>query len=169
MIIVPVVTGCVLVCKGSDNMNNYIHILDENGKRITSIVDNMLSPIGEDELLKQAQQQYQNANQYVFGDDNMLDQFLNGKAYVNGKFIDIPVVLPKPTKADIKNQINKINVQISELRGISECAISVDGVNEYDVFIGDKLVTMKEEQFLNYFDELTNKRAELLQQYKEVE
>ena len=71
-------------------------------------------------------------------------------------------------KDNIKNQINAINIQISELRGVSECAISVDGVNEYDVFVNGKLVTMKETEFLNYFDELTNKRSELLQQYKEL-
>lgn len=71
-------------------------------------------------------------------------------------------------KENLKNQINAINIQISELRGTSECAISVDGVNEYDVFIDDNLVTMTETQFLNYFDELTNKRSELLQQYKEL-
>ena len=33
-------------------MNNYIHVLDAEGKRITSIVDNMLVPIGKDALLK---------------------------------------------------------------------------------------------------------------------
>lgn len=71
-------------------------------------------------------------------------------------------------KENLKNQINAINIQISELRGTSECAISVDGVNEYDVFVDGNLVTMTETQFLNYFDELTNKRGELLQQYKEL-
>lgn len=71
-------------------------------------------------------------------------------------------------KENLKNQINAINIQISELRGTSECAISVDGVNEYDVFVDGNLVTMTETQFLNYFDELTNKRSELLQQYKEL-
>ena len=71
-------------------------------------------------------------------------------------------------KDNIKNQISKINIQLSELRGVSECAISVDGVNEYDVFVDNKLVTMNETEFQNYFDELTNKRSDLLQQYKEL-
>lgn len=71
-------------------------------------------------------------------------------------------------KENLKNQINAINIQISELRGVSECAISVDGINEYDVFVDGKLVTMKETEFLEYFDKLTNERSELLQQYKEL-
>ena len=71
-------------------------------------------------------------------------------------------------KENLQSEITDINLQISELRGVSECAISVDGINEYDVFVGGKLVTMKEEEFLEYFDTLTNKRSELLQQYKEL-
>lgn len=69
---------------------------------------------------------------------------------------------------NLKNQINAINIKLSELRGISECAISVDGQNEYDVFKDGVLVTMNETEFQNYFDELTEKRSDLLQQYKEL-
>lgn len=71
-------------------------------------------------------------------------------------------------KHNLQNEINAINVKISELRGVSECAISVDGNNEYDVFKDGVLVTMNETEFLNYFDELTNTRSDLLQQYKEL-
>lgn len=71
-------------------------------------------------------------------------------------------------KLNLKNQINAINIKLSELRGVSECAISVDGVNEYDVFKDGVLVTMNETEFQNYFDELTEKRSDLLQQYKEL-
>ncbi len=71
-------------------------------------------------------------------------------------------------KLNLKNQISAINVKLSELRGVSECAISVDGVNEYDVFKDGVLVTMNETEFQNYFDELTNLRSDLLQQYKEL-
>lgn len=81
-------------------MNNYIHVLDSKGKRITSIVDDMLSPVGETELLEVARTQYPDAEQYIFGDDTMLDQFLNGKAYVNGEFVDAPLVPYEPTKAE---------------------------------------------------------------------
>lgn len=71
-------------------------------------------------------------------------------------------------KENLQSEIKAINIKISELRGVSECAISVDGNNEYDVFKDGELVTMNEEEFLNYFDELTNRRSDLLQQYKEL-
>ena len=45
--------------------NKYIHIIDTEGKRITSIVDNMLEPIGEKALLEQAKEQYPNAIQLL--------------------------------------------------------------------------------------------------------
>lgn len=92
-------------------MNSYVHILNAEGKRITSIVDDMLSPVGETGLIEAAKTQYPEAEQYVFGDDTMLDQFLNGKAYVNGEFVDIQVAPYEPTKAeriaDIKNYYDK--------------------------------------------------------------
>ena len=84
-------------------MNNYIHVLDAEGKRITSIVDNMLEPVGEETLLKQAKEQYPTANSYIYGND----EFLNGKAYVNGLFVDIPVTVYEPTKAERIAQIRK--------------------------------------------------------------
>lgn len=88
-------------------MNNYIHVLDADGRRITSIVDNMIVPIGEEALLKQAKEQYPDAANYVYGDDAMLDKFLNNKAYVNGEFVDIPVTPYEPTKADKIADIKK--------------------------------------------------------------
>lgn len=71
-------------------------------------------------------------------------------------------------KENLKNEISAINIKLSELIGISECAISVDGQNEYDVFKDGILVVMNETELQNYFDELTNKRSDLLQQYKEL-
>ena len=38
-------------------------------------------------------------------------------------------------KQNIQSEIKSINIKLSELRGISECAISVDGNNVYDVFV----------------------------------
>ena len=81
-------------------MNNYIHVLDAEGKRITSIVDNMLVPIGKDALLKQAKEQYPDAAQYIYGGDAMLDAFLDGKVYKNGIFEDAPVIEYIPTKEE---------------------------------------------------------------------
>lgn len=88
-------------------MNNYIHVLDVDGRRITSIVDNMTVPIGEEALLKQAKYQYPDAANYVYGDDTLLDEFLNGKAYINGAFVDTPVTPYEPTKAEKIADIKK--------------------------------------------------------------
>lgn len=92
-------------------MNSYVHILNAEGKRITSIVNDMLSPAGETELLEVAKTKYPEAEQYVFGDDTMLDRFLNGEAYVNGEFVDIQIAPYEPTKAerivDIKKYYDK--------------------------------------------------------------
>ena len=88
-------------------MNNYIHIIDADGKRITSIVDNMIEPIGENELREQAKSQYPNATQYIYGDDDMLDEFLSGKIYVNGQMVEPPVIEYIPTKAEKIAHIKK--------------------------------------------------------------
>lgn len=71
-------------------------------------------------------------------------------------------------KENLQNEIKAINIKLSELRGISECAISVDSENQYDVFVDGELKVMNETEFQNYFDELSNKRSDLLQQYKEL-
>ena len=84
-------------------MNNYIHILDDDGKRITSIVDNMIEPIGETALREKAKSQYPYANAYIYGDDDMLNQFIAGDIYNNGQFVKpSPYV---PTKEDKINAI----------------------------------------------------------------
>ena len=88
-------------------MNNYIHVLDADGKRITSIVDNMLAPTGESALLEQAKSQYPDATEYVYGDDTMLDEFLSGKIYKNGTFVEPPVVEYIPTKSEKIANIKK--------------------------------------------------------------
>lgn len=89
-------------------MNNYIHVLDAEGRRITSIVDSMLVPIGKDALLKQAKEQYPDAAQYIYGGDDMLDAFLDGKIYKDGVFEDAPVVEYTPTK---EKKINAIKAE----------------------------------------------------------
>lgn len=90
-------------------MNKYIHVLNADGVRITSIVDNMLDPVGEDALRKQAKEQFPNAAQYIYGGDDMLDEFLSGKVYKDGKFIP----QPKPSNEEsIKEQDNISNINI---------------------------------------------------------
>ena len=86
-------------------MNNYIHVLDADGRRITSIVDSMLAPIGESALIEQAKAQYPDAANYIYGDDAVLDAFLDGKVYKNGIFEDAPVIEYIPTKEDKINAI----------------------------------------------------------------
>ncbi len=88
-------------------MNKYIHILDADGKRITSIVDNMIVHIGEEALRKQAKERYPDAAQYIYGDEAMLDAFLTGKVYKEGKFVDPPPYVP--SDIELKEQ------EISEL------------------------------------------------------
>lgn len=66
-------------------------------------------------------------------------------------------------KENLQSEISAINIKLSELRGIS-----VDGNNVYDVFVDSELVVMNETEFQNYIDELSNKRSNLLQQYKEL-
>ena len=82
--------------------------------------------------------------------------------------VDVTELENQFKKENLQNEINAINIKLSELRGVSECAISVDGQNEYDVFKDGVLVIMNETEFQNYFDELTNKRSDLLQQYREL-
>ena len=88
-------------------MNQYVFVLNEQGERITSFVDNMIS---KDELLATAKQEWPDAANYIYSEDGdaMLDEFMKGKFYVDGKFIEPQ---PKePTKAEkiaeIRNYYN---------------------------------------------------------------
>lgn len=88
-------------------MNQYVFVLNEQGERITSFVDNLIS---KDELLATAKQEWPDAAEYIYSADGdaMLDEFMKGKFYVNGKFVEPQ---PKePTKAEkiaeIRNYYN---------------------------------------------------------------
>ena len=82
-------------------MNQYVFILNDKGERITSLCDNTLS---RDDIMAQAEHDYPNA-QYVYSadGDSMLDEFMSGKLYVNGKFIEPDPYVP--TKEDKINAI----------------------------------------------------------------
>lgn len=89
-------------------MNQYVFVLNEQGERITSFADNMVS---KDELLDHAKKEWPDAADFIYSadGDSMLDEFMNGKFYVNGKFIEPQ---PKePTKAEkiaeIRNYYNE--------------------------------------------------------------
>lgn len=83
-------------------MNQYIFVLNEMGERITSYVDNTVT---QEQLLATAKQEWPDAANYIYSadGDSMLDEFMAGKAYVNGKFVaPDPYV---PTKEDRINAI----------------------------------------------------------------
>lgn len=82
-------------------MSQYVFILNDKGERITSLCDNTLS---RDDIMAQAEHDYPNA-QYLYAADGdaVLDEFMEGKLYVNGKFVaPDPYV---PTKEDKINAI----------------------------------------------------------------
>ena len=89
-------------------MNQYVFVLNEMGERITSFVDNTLT---QEQLLAVAKKEWPDAASFVYSadGDSMLDEFMQGKFYVDGKFIEPQ---PKePTKAEkiaeIRNYYNE--------------------------------------------------------------
>ena len=66
----------------------YVFVLDKNGIRKTSYVVGVNAHTLEE--TKQLATQTYSTSTIVIGDDNMLDQFLAGKAYVNGEFVEPP-------------------------------------------------------------------------------
>lgn len=88
-------------------MNQYVFVLNEQGERITSFVDNFIS---KDELLDHAKKAWPDAADYIYSadGDRLLDQFMNGKVYVDGQFIDAPIrELTKAEKiAEIRTYYN---------------------------------------------------------------
>lgn len=88
-------------------MNQYVFVLNEMGERITSYVDNTVT---QEQLLATAKQEWPDATDYIYSadGDSMLDEFMKGKFYVDGKFVEPQ---PKePTKAEkiaeIRNYYN---------------------------------------------------------------
>lgn len=83
----------------------YVFVLDEKGIRQTSYVVGVHADTLE-ETEQLAKQSYPTTN-IVTGDSEMQAQFTNGKAYVNGEFIDVPVTPYEPTKAEKIADIKK--------------------------------------------------------------
>lgn len=83
-------------------MNQYVFVLNEQGERITSFVDNMVS---KEELLDHAKQEWPDAADYIYSadGDSMLDEFMKGKFYIDGKFVTPDPYVP--TKEDKINAI----------------------------------------------------------------
>lgn len=82
-------------------MNQYVFILNDKGERITSLCDNTLS---RDDIMAQAEHDYPNA-QHVYSEDGdvWLDEFMKGKLYVDGKFVE-----PQPKEPTKSEQIIEI-------------------------------------------------------------
>lgn len=76
----------------------YVFVLDENGIRQTSYIVGVHADTLE-EVEQLAKQTYPTST-ILSGDSEIQAQFTNGKAYVNGAFVDIPVTLYEPTKAE---------------------------------------------------------------------
>ena len=89
-------------------MNQYVFVLNEMGERITSYVDNTVT---QEQLLATAKQEWSDAADYIYSadGDSMLDEFMKGKFYVDGKFVEPQA--KEPTKvekiAEIRNYYNK--------------------------------------------------------------
>ena len=89
-------------------MNQYVFVLNEQGERITSFVDNFVT---KEELLATAKQEWPNAASFIYSadGDSMLDEFMQGKLLVDGKFIEPQA--KETTKAEkiaeIKNYYNE--------------------------------------------------------------
>lgn len=81
----------------------YVFVLDARGVRQTSYVVGVHADTLE-ETEQLAKQTYPSAN-IVTGDSEMQSKFTEGKAYVNGKFVDPPIVEYIPTKEDKINAI----------------------------------------------------------------
>lgn len=85
-------------------MNQYVFVLNEMGERITSYVDNTVT---QEQLLATAKQEWPDAADYIYSSDGdaMLDEFMKGKFYVDGKFVDPQPKAPTKTEqiAEIRN------------------------------------------------------------------
>lgn len=81
----------------------YVFVLDEKGVRQTSYVVGVHADTLE-ETEQLAKQSYPTAN-IITGDSEMQAQFISGKAYVNGEFVNPPVIEYIPTKEEKINAI----------------------------------------------------------------
>lgn len=79
-------------------MNKYLFVIDTDGNRITSLLDGVHGN-GEKELTARAKKEFPDA-QYVYNDEDMQQEFLAGKIYKNGTFVEPPVVEYIPTRTE---------------------------------------------------------------------
>ena len=89
-------------------MNQYVFVLNEMGERITSYVDNTVT---QEQLLATAKQEWSDAADYIYSadGDSMLDEFMKGKFYVDGKFVEPQA---KEPITDLQEQFKKLNQEM---------------------------------------------------------
>ena len=85
---------------------NYVFVLNKNGIRETSYIVGIHAETFE-EIQEMAKSEFPNCT-LVQGDSEMQSQFTNGKAYVNGEFVDPPIVKYILTK---EGKINAIKAE----------------------------------------------------------
>ena len=71
-------------------------------------------------------------------------------------------------KQQLQQQIKEVTSELAQLQGASVCAVSVDDDTEYDIIKDGELVTLNETEMQAYYDELTDKRNDLVARYKEL-
>lgn len=81
----------------------YVFVLDHDGVRQTSYVVGIHADTLE-EVEQLAKQTYPTST-ILNGDSEMQSQFMSGKCYVNGEFVNPPIVEYLPTKEDKINAI----------------------------------------------------------------
>ena len=82
---------------------NYVFVLNKNGIRETSYVVGLHAETLEE--TEQLAKQFYPTSTILSGDSDMQVQFTNGKAYINGEFVEPPIVEYIPTKEDKINAI----------------------------------------------------------------
>lgn len=85
---------------------NYVFVLDKNGIRQTTYVIGIHAETLEG-IQEMAKSEFPNCT-LVQGNSEMQSQFTNGKAYVNGEFVDLPIVKYILTK---EGKINAIKAE----------------------------------------------------------
>lgn len=69
-------------------------------------------------------------------------------------------------KAMLTKELQSITSDIAQLNGASMCGYSVDNDTSYDIVKDGELITLNEYEFNAYFDELTDKRNDIVKQLK---
>ena len=115
-------------------MNQYLFVLDENGRRKTSYVVGVHADT-IDELKEKAKKEFPNCT-YMDGTEEQQNEFLKGKKYLNGAFInnvDEPTEEEKAQaeRQQLDNEYNSTKQQLADdlttaiLRGDTEAQASI--------------------------------------------